>query len=358
MFAYVGTRTTRERNARGEGISVYRVDEATGELELAQVAGQLINPSFLALSADGLHLYAVHGDLSSVSSFSVDRASGHLRLLNKQETGGTNPVHLAIDPTGHFLVVSNHLGSSLAVLPIRSDGELSAVSQLLKLEGPIGPHRVEQTKAKPHYNPFDPSGRFVLVPDKGTDRVFAFEFVDGTLRPASESVVVTREGAGPRHLAFHPTSNLFYVANELDSTVTTYRFNPATGGMTALQRLSSLPDAFTGDSRSAAIFAHPSGRWLYVSNRGQDTIAVFEIDQQTGLLSLVEATPSQGEKPRAFAITPDGQWLYAMNEDSDTIVRFRVGPAGRLSVAGSPVACGSPVCMVFSSPTEGGRPKT
>jgi 6-phosphogluconolactonase (cycloisomerase 2 family) len=350
MHAFVGSRTTRERDARGDGISVFRMDDATGHLDLVQVVGELINPSYLAVSGDGRNLYAVHGDMSSVSSFAVDASSGRLRFLNRQETGGSNPVHLAIDPSGRFLLVSNHLGSSLAVLPIGAEGSLRPVVQLLQLEGPIGPHRVEQTMAKPHYNPFDPSGRFVLVPDKGTDRIFAFEFVDGALRPAREPFVATREGAGPRHLAFHPDKPFLYVANELDSTVTAYRFNPVSGGMTPLQRLSSLPEIFTGDSRSAAIFVHPAGHRLYASNRGHDSIAVFDIDPDTGLLGFVAATPTQGAKPRAFAIAPSGRWLFAMNEGSDTIVRFRIDAStGRLHGDGIPAACGSPVCMVFSS---------
>lgn len=175
MFAYVGSRTTRERNARGDGISVYRVDPTTGALTLVQlVKDLLVNPSFLALSANGEWFYTVHGDLSDISAFKVDRASGELTFLNKQSTEGKNPVHLAIDPSGRYVVVSNHIGASLAVLPIAADGALQPLTQLVKLDGPIGPHRVEQKQAKLHFNPFDPSGEFVIVPDKGLDRVFRF----------------------------------------------------------------------------------------------------------------------------------------------------------------------------------------
>lgn len=204
MFAYVGSRTTRERNARGEGISVFTVDQDHGRLELVQVVRDLVNPSFLALDKAGAHLYAVHGDMSDISAFRVDRATGKLEFVNRQTTGGKNPVHLAIDPSGRHVVVSNHLSSSLAVLPILPDGSLGALEQLVTLEGPLGPHRVEQKLAKPHFNPFDPSGRFVIVQDKGLDRTFSFRFENGRLTPADPAFVVSREGAGPRHMAFAP----------------------------------------------------------------------------------------------------------------------------------------------------------
>ena len=349
MYAYVGSRTTRERNARGEGISVFRIDEQTGRLDVVQIVGGLVNPSFLVPSRDGRFLYAVHGDETEASSFAVDRDSGRLRLLNTQSTQGRNPVHLALDPSGRYLVVTNHIGSSLAVLPVAADGSLSPLSQLVALSGPIGPHRVEQKQAKPHYNPFDPSGRFVVVPDKGLDRVFSFRFADGTLTPAATPFVTTREGAGPRHLAFHPTLAFAYVVNELDSTVTTYRFDPSTGSLHPLQILSSLPETFTGNSRAAGLAIDPSGRTLYASNRGHDSIAVFRI-QPDGLLRFSGADPSQGRTPRAFALAPDGKVLFAMNEESDSIVSFFVDPeTGRLVPAGASVASGSPVCMVFSA---------
>ena len=162
MYAYVGSRTTRERNARGDGISIFRVDAAHGTLELVDIARDLVNPSFLALNATGEFLYAVHGDESEVSAFRVDRGTGLLTFINRQSTQGKNPVHLALDPTGRFMVVSNHIGASLAVLPVNADGALGELTQLLTLEGPVGPHRVEQKQAKPHFNPFDPTGRFVV----------------------------------------------------------------------------------------------------------------------------------------------------------------------------------------------------
>jgi 6-phosphogluconolactonase (cycloisomerase 2 family) len=293
-------------------------------------------------------LYTVHGDESEVSSFSIDPVSGRIAFLNRQSTQGKNPVHLAFDPSGKFLVVSNHLGANVSVLPVAADGSLLPVSQLVALSGPIGPHRVEQTQPKPHFNLFDPSGRFVIVPDKGLDRVFAFRFETGTLVPAASPFVVTREGAGPRHLAFHPSRSVAYVVNELDSTVTTYHFSSVSGALTPLEVRSTLPAGFTGNSRAAGIVVDQAGRTLYVSNRGHDSIAVFRIDGDEGLLSFEDAHATEGRTPRFFALSPDGQLLYVLNEDSDSIVLFHVDPdTGRLRASGQSVSVGSPVSMVF-----------
>lgn len=349
MFAYVGSRTTRERNARGDGISVYQVDAQSGALTLVQLVKDLVNPSFLALSRDGGHLYTVHGDQSDISAFQVDKASGHLTFVNRQSTEGKNPVHLAIDPTGRYVVVSNHIGASLAVLPIAADGSLEPLVQLVKLDGPIGPHRIEQKQAKPHFNPFDPAGRFVVVPDKGLDRTFSFRFENGRLTPARTPFVESREGAGPRHLAFHPDGRHAWVINELDSTVTAYRYDANTGALTPIQVLSSLPDTYTGNSRASEIEVDRSGRFLYASNRGDDSIAVFAIDAATGRLRFLQAAPTQGKTPRFMTSTPDGRFMYALNEDSDTIVALAIDDAsGALTPTGFSIESGSPVCMIFS----------
>ncbi len=350
MYAYVGSRTTRERNARGEGITVYKVDQEEGTLSLVQVVKDLINPSFLALNKAGDRLYTVHGDMTEVSAFSVDEATGKLAFINRQSCEGKNPVHLALDPTQRYLVVSNHIGGSLAVMNIAEDGSLGSVNQLLKLQGPLGPHRLEQPFSKPHFNPFDPSGQFVLVPDKGLDRVFSFKFDNGKLYPADQPFVTSREGSGPRHLAFHPKASFAYVVNELDSSVTAYRFNGQSGALSPIQVLPSLPATFTGNSRASEIEIDRSGRFLYASNRGYDSVAVFAIDQGTGMLSPVEFMPTDGKTPRFFALTPNERYLFALNEDSDTIISMATdAKTGALRKTGFTVSTGSPVCMIFSA---------
>lgn len=350
MHAYVGSRTTRERHARGEGISVFEVDPLHGTLERTQLVGGLVNPSYLALAADGRHLYCVHGDGNEVSSFAVDRASGELAFVNRQSTQGRNPVHLAIAPGGGHLVVTNHLGANLAVLPIAGDGSLQPVVHVVPMSGPVGPHRVEQQQAKPHFNPFDPSGRWVIVPDKGLDRVFSLRFDAGALVPADVPFAQAREGAGPRNAVFHPRLSLAYVVNELDSTLTTYRFDADTGTLEPLHWLPTLPPTFTGNSRAAGIAIDATGRCLYTSNRGHDSIASFRLDAATGLPTFAGTQPTLGRTPRFFTLSPDGRLLFALNEDSDTIVAFDVaGDSGALSAPHEVARCGSPVCMVFAS---------
>ncbi|HKS14343.1 MAG TPA: lactonase family protein [Pseudomonas sp.] len=350
MFAYVGSRTTRERNARGDGITVYKVDQQAGTLEQVQVLDDLVNPSFLALNRAGDRLYTVHGDRSEVSAFSVDKASGKLTFLNRRGCEGKNPVHLALDPSERFLVVSNHVSGSLAVLHVAQSGELGGINQLLQLEGPIGPHRIEQPFAKPHFNPFDASGNFVLVPDKGLDRVFSLRFADGKLIPAEQSFVQAREGSGPRHIAMHPRADFAYVINELDSSVTSYHFDCSSGALQPFQILPSLPEFYTGNSRAAEIEIDRSGRFLYASNRGYDSIAVYEVDEVSGLLSFLHCVPSAGKTPRFFALAPNQRFLFVLNEDSDSIVSFAVDPrSGGLSKTDFAVSTGSPVCMIFSA---------
>lgn len=349
MFAYVGSRTTRERNARGDGINVYRADAATGALTHVQLVGDLLNPSFLAIDGGGRTLYTVHGDAREVSAFRIDATGGTLAPLNRQSTEGLNPVHLALDPSGRWMVIANHLTSTLALLPVRPDGALDAVADLVTLEGEPGPHRVEQPFAKPHQVVFDSSGQAILVPDKGVDRIFAYRLdPSGRLRPAASPWCTARSGAGPRHLAFSTDGRFAYVLNELDSTIMACRWNAASGELAPFQILPALPDDFTGESRAAEIELSRDGRFVHASNRGHDSIGTFAADPVTGRLRAVGWTPSGGRTPRFFTRSPDGRFLYVANEDTDTIRLFAIDPDSGLPAATDRVvSTGSPVCLVF-----------
>jgi 6-phosphogluconolactonase (cycloisomerase 2 family) len=352
-YAYVGSRTTRERNARGEGITVFACDTATGTLERVHVEGGLTNPSYLAVNRRGDRLYAAHGDGNAVSVLSIDASSGVLRQLQHRECSGRNLVHLALAPHGHFLVVADHLGNSggtVIVFPIRDDGTLGPASQQIGLPGDPGPHRMEQPHAKPHATSFTPSGGFLIVPDKGLDRVFCLQVTHDGLNPASLTWAQAREASGPRHVAFHPAAAYAYVINELDSTITTYHLDQDMGVMAPRQILSSVPDTCTSNNRAAGIAVSPDGHTIYASNRGHDSITVFRSDQGTGRLAVAQNIASQGVKPRYFTLAPGGAWLYVLNEDSDSIALFAVDQAtGLLSGRGMAAACGSPVCMVFAA---------
>lgn len=350
-YAYVGSRTTRERNARGEGISVYAI-EVDGRLRLMQVCSELVNPSFLALNGDRSRLYTVHGDGYAISVLAIDPEHGTISLLQTQECGGLNPVHLALDPSEQCLLVSDHLGvdrrgGALLVMPVRPDGTLGPVVQRVEMTGTPGPHRKEQPHAKPHFNPFDPSGKFVVVPDKGLDRVFVFPFLGQTVDTTGVQSIDTRAGAGPRHIAFHSGLGNAYIVNELDSTVTAYRFDKNTGTLSPFQILPTLPDSFTGNNTGSEIEIAPSGLHLYVSNRGHDSIALFEIDLTSGRLCFKKTTPTMGRTPRFFALSKQGTRLYVLNEDSDNIAVFSVDPAtGHIGDIVDLLKCGSPVCFV------------
>src|SRR5215813_13957884 len=350
IYAYVGSFTTAQRKAHGDGIHVYRVDPATSDWTHVQHIGDLVNPSFLTLSHDQRFLYSVHGDEDYATAFALDPATGQAKLLNRAATGGKNGVREAVDPSGKFLVMANYASGSVAVLPIAPDGSLKDQHQLVPLPGDPGPHKVEQTSSHPHDIVFDPSGRFVLVPDKGLDRVFVFRFdaATGRLSPTDLGSVKSRPGAGSRHLMFHPKLPIVWVLNELDSTIATYRFDTEHGTLTALQVMSTLPTDFTGYSTTAEIAVSSDGRFAYGSNRGHDSVTVFAVGPE-GLLSEVGWQPTQGSTPRFIGLDPAGHFLYAANEQGDTVVTFRVdGSSGRLTPTGQVVKNGSPVTIVFA----------
>jgi 6-phosphogluconolactonase len=350
MYAYVGSFTTAQRKARGDGIRVYRADPATGAWTQVQHIGDLVNPSYLALSHDQRFLYSVHGDEDYATAFALDPATGQAKLLNRAAAGGKNGVREAVDPSGKFLVMANYASGSVAVLPIAPDGSLKDQHQVVQLPGEPGPHKIEQTGSHPHDIVFDPSGRFVLVPDKGLDRVFVFRFdaATGRLAPTEQGSVKSRPGAGSRHLAFHPKLPIVWVLNELDSTIATYQFDTERGALKALQVMSTLPTDFTGYSTTAEIAVSPDGRFVYGSNRGHDSITIFAANPE-GLLSIVGWQPTQGSSPRFIGLDPAGHFLYAANEQGDTVVTFRVdGSSGKLTPTGQVIKNGSPVTIVFA----------
>jgi len=369
MYAYVGSFTTAQRKARGDGIHVYRADPATGALArgdgihvyradpatgaLAHIQhiGDLVNPSYLALSHDQRFLFSVHGDEDYATAFALDRTTGEAKLINRAATGGSNGVREAVDPSGRFLVVANYASGSVAVLAIGPDGSLKDRHQLVPLPGEPGPHKVEQTSSHPHDIVFDPSGRFVLVPDKGLDRIFVFRFdgATGRLTPTEPGSVKARPGAGPRHAAFHPKLPIAWVLNEIDSTIATYRFDAERGTLAPLQVMPTLPPEFTGSSTTAEIAVSPDGRFVYGSNRGHDSVTMFAANPADGLLTVVGWQPTQGSGPRFIGLDPAGHFLQAANEQGDTVVTFQVEPgSGKLTPTGQVVKNGSPVTIVFA----------
>ena len=353
MFAYVGCYTTPDRQGRGEGIGVYRVDPTTGDWTFVQLVLNVLNPAFLALHPGRPILYCVHGgnDFSAVSAFTIEPSAGMLTFLNSQPSGGANPAHLAIDPTGRILAVANYTGGTVAALPLAEDGTLQPPGNVFAQTGEPGPHPTEQASAHPHHIPFDPAGRFVVAPDKGLDRLFSYraDSASGQLVPNEPPSVATHPGAGPRHIAFHPALPYAYVVNELDSTLTTYAYDPLLGTLVPEQTISSLPPDYTATNSGAEIAVDAAGRFLYASNRGHDSIAIFAIDPAAGWLAPLGWEPTGGAMPRFFALDPAGALLYAANQDGDTIVAFRVDPGtGLLAPTGQVIQTGSPSCIVFA----------
>ena len=327
-FAYVGSRTTKERNARGAGLSVYEVDPGKTEWRLIQVVENLVNPSFLAFDRKRKTLYSIHGDRSEISAFRIDARTGELAFINQESTGGKNPVHLCIDPSNRFIVVANHITSSLAVLPVDENGALGKLCDLVTLSGNLGPHRVEQPFPKPHQVLFDGSDRFIAVPDKGLDQTFVFRLdaENGKLVAIEDATAPAQENAGPRHIVFHPSNAFAYVINELNSTVTACRFDPESGKLTPFQALPSLPDTCVGNSRASEIAITSNGRFVYASNRGFESVTVYAVDPANGRLSFVDYLPVEGKTPRFITVGPCEDTLFVANEDSDEILDYAIDP--------------------------------
>jgi 6-phosphogluconolactonase len=347
-LVFVGCFTTAQRKARGTGIDVYRINPDPGAWQATDHVPDLVNPSFLITDAARNVLYAAHGDSDYASAFSIDAASGKLQPLGRAATGGKNGVHPALDPSGRFLIVANYASGSLGVLPVRPDGSLADVTQVLDLPGERGPHRTEQPCAHPHHVVFAPLGRFLLVPDKGLDRVFVLTFDSGRGRLAITGQAVMRPGAGPRHIVFHPHLPCAFVVNELDSTVATCRWDDSDGTLEPMHVVPTLPPDFFGASTAAEIVVTPDGNHLYVSNRGQNGIAHFRFIAAEGRLNVIGWTPANGSDPRFMTLDPAGECLLVAAEQGDNISAFQIaGQDGNLSPHGAVLPCASPCTIAF-----------
>jgi 6-phosphogluconolactonase len=287
--------------------------------------------------------------LDGVTGFLVDPQSGELTQLNRVPSVGRGPCHITVAPGGRYAAVANYSGGSIAVLPLREDGVLGEASAFVQHTGSsVNPQR--QREAHAHSVNFDPSGRFLFAADLGTDQIMIYRFDEahGTLEPNDPASVQLAPGAGPRHFALHPSGKFAYVINELDNTITAFAFDPATGRLDAVHSVSTLPEEFTGESYTAEIKVHPSGRFVYGSNRGHDSIAIFAVDPASGVLTPAGWASTQGKAPRHFNMEPAGQFLIAANQDSDSLVVFRIDPAsGALNATGQAVIVPTPVCVVF-----------
>ncbi len=353
-LAFSGTYTNRSSS---QGIYAFRFDTATGKLTPLGLAAATDNPSFLTIHQNKKFLYAVNEigkyqgkDTGTVTAFAIDPASHKLTELNKVTTQGTIPCHLKVDKTGRFLVLVNYGSGSTASFPIQPDGKLGeAVSVQQHTGSSVGPR---QKGPHAHSINFSPDFRYGVVADLGLDKVFVYKFdsKSGALTPNTPPAIDLKPGSGPRHFAFHPNGRFGYVINELASTMTAMAYNAKAGSFTELQTLSTLPAGFTGTTHTAEVVVHPSGRFVYGSNRGHDSIAVFTVDPAAGKLTFVETTPTQGKTPRNFVIDPSGQFLLAENQDSSSIVTFRIDArTGRLTPTGEKLDTPMPVCLRFFS---------
>ncbi|HYW37802.1 MAG TPA: lactonase family protein [Terriglobales bacterium] len=351
---YVGTYTDHG----SEGIYAYRFDASTGKLTSLGLAAEAAEPSFLAVDSSGRFLYAVNETSNykgkptgAVSAFAIHSETGKLSLLNQVSSHDEGPAHITLDRTGKFALISNYTLGSVAVFPVLKDGRLGEASWFVQhkgssvnLERQKGPHA--------HAVALSPDNRFAVVADLGLDQllVYRFDAVKGSLGTKPQ-IMRAAPGAGPRHLRFSSNGRFLYVINELHSTVVTYSYNAPTGGLHELQTISTLPKGFNGKSTAAEIEIHPSGKFLFASNRGDDSIALFAIDSHIGTLTHVETDSAKGKTPRNFAIDPTGSWLLAANQDSNQIVVFRIDrKTGHLTPTGETVQVPSPACVKVVEP--------
>jgi 6-phosphogluconolactonase len=310
-------------------IAWFDLDVESGALTpVSQITSFANNPSFLAMTRT--HLYAAAEAGNRVGAYSIDQATGALTFINDVSSSGSGPAHVGVDNTGSYAMVANYGNGAIAVLPIRGDGGVMVASQTL------------QAGANAHQIITDPSNGFVLVPCKGDDWVAQYTFAAGTLTANATPRAMTADGAGPRHIAIAPSGQHAYLINELDSTLTAFSFSA--GRLTPLHTVSIRANGATGNNTGAEIAVHPSGGFVYASNRGDNNIAVFRIAPATGMVTLVGHVPTGGMTPRSFALDPSGRWLFAANQNSDTVVTFSID-----SSTGMPSPTGA--SMPFDNPS-------
>jgi len=349
---YVGTYTRRG----SEGIYVYTFDPSSGALSAVGVAKGIVNPSFLAIAPSRRYLYATSevstfGDSpgGGVSAFQIDQETGLLTLLNQQASHGAAPCHLSVDQTERVVLVANYSGGNVAVLPMEQDGSLAPATDIVQHRG-SSVHPTRQQGPHAHSITIDPTNHYAFAADLGIDKlmVYRLDLDRDRLVPHDTPSVPVRAGAGPRHFAFDPAGKYAYLINELDSTVTVFGYDADRVRLETLQTISALPQGFGGENTCADVHLSPSGQFLYGSNRGHDSIAVFRVDGATGQLTSVGHTSTQGRTPRNFAIEPSGRFLLAANQDSDTIVSFWIDEqTGELEPTGAVTEVPLPVCVRF-----------
>lgn len=350
LWVYVGTYTGRV----SKGIYRFEMDLATGRLTDKALAGETANPSFLAIHPSQRFLYAV-GELANfggkktgaVSAFAIDPKTGDLKLLNQQSSKGPGPCYLVTDRQGKHVLAANYGGGSVCVLPVGADGRLGEATAFIQHHGKgADPKRQEAPHA--HSINLDAANRFAFVADLGLDKIMVYRFdgAKGTLTPNDPPAASVAPGAGPRHFAFHPDGHHAYVINEMKSTVTAFGYDPEHGVLKSLQSISTLPNGYSGNTTTAEVQVHPSGKFLYGSNRGHDSIAVFAIDPRSGELSFVAHQTHHIKTPRNFGIDPTGTYLVVANQDGNSLVVFRIDPkTGVLTPTGTEVEVPMPVCV-------------
>jgi 6-phosphogluconolactonase len=349
-LVYVGTYTGRG----SEGIYGYRFNPATGQLISLGLEAKSNNPSFLAVSPNNKFLYAAnetdHFDdeaTGAVSAFAIDHASGKLSALDAVSAKDPGPAYVSVDHSGKYVLIANYPLGSVAVYPVFEDGKLASASNFVRHKGSsVNPTRQRGPHA--HSIAVSPDNRFALCADLGLDQLIVYPFDAKHGKLGRPRIVKIAPGSGPRHFVFSPNGKFVYLISEMKSTVTVFAYHAANGGLKKLQTVSALPKGFSGKNTAAEIQIAPSGKFLYASNRGDDSIAVFTVDPDKGTLKWLERVPSHGKTPRNFAIDPSGTWLLAANQDSNNIVTFRINKkSGKLTPTGQVMDLSAPVCVQF-----------